>query len=204
MKNTTPKAQKRTWSPFVDWLHLVLTVIASVLLLPLAFGDVLSGFLLAAVGYLVASAARPLVKKYAVHKTVVFDIHGVYIAGDFNIEALYEIEGTRDLIQRLRKKYKVAALTNMGPELFNMWSRKWDFAHTYDYVYYSGQYRIKKPDPKLFEIVLKDLNAKPEDTVFLDDTAENVEAAKKLGIQGIVFKNAKQAEEELKKLGFGP
>ncbi len=92
----------------------------------------------------------------------------------------------------------------MGPELFGLWSRKWNFAHTYDYVYYSGQYRIKKPDPKLFQIVLKDLNADAKCTVFLDDMAENVEAAKKLGINGIIFKDAKCAEAELKKLGFGP
>ncbi len=204
MATKMPAKTQRTWSPFVDWIHVVLTVAAGVLVLPLAFGDVLSGILLMVVAFLVASAARPFVKKYAVRKTVVFDIHGVYITGDFNIESLYEIEGTRDLIQRLRKKYKVAALTNMGPELFNMWSRKWDFANTYDYVYYSGQYKIKKPDTKLFEIVLKDLNAQPKDTVFLDDLAENVQAAKSLGINGIVFKDAKSAEAELTKLGFGP
>ena len=196
--------KSRVWSPFVDWVHIMLTVVAAVLLLPLAFGDVLSGLLLVVVGYLVASVARPFVKKYVVKKTVIFDIHGVYITGDMNLEALTEVEGTRDLIQRLRKKYKVAALTNMGPELFNMWSRKWDFAHTYDYVYYSGQFKIKKPDTKLFEIVLKDLNADPQCTVFLDDLSENVDAAKKLGIQGIVFKDATSAEAELKKRGFGP
>jgi len=188
----------------VDWIHLVLTLMAAILVLPLAFGDVLSGIMLLVLAYLVASAARPFVKKYAVRKTVLFDIHGVYITGDFNIESLYEVEGTRELIQNLRKKYKVAALTNMGPEMFATWSRKWDFANTYDYVYYSGQYRIKKPDPKLFEVVLKDLSAKPKDTVFLDDTAENVDSAKKLGMHGIVFKDAKSAEAELKKMGFGP
>ncbi len=192
------------WSPFVDWIHIVLTIAATLLLLPLASGDVVSGIFLAVIGYLLASVTRTSVKKYAVRKTVIFDIHGVFLGGDFNVEALYEMEGTRDLIQRLRKKYKVAALTNMGPELFGMWSRKWNFAHTYDYVYYSGQFKIKKPDPKLFQIVLKDLNAKPQCTVFLDDLAENVDAAKKLGINGIVFKDAKQAEAELCKMGFAP
>ena len=196
--------KSRVWSPFVDWIHILLTAAFTLLLLPVASGDVLSGALLVVVGYLLATLTRPFVKKYAVRKTVIFDIHGVYITGDFNLEALTEVEGTHDLIQRLRKKYKVAALTNMGPELFGMWSRKWNFAHTYDYVYYSGQFKIKKPDPKLFQIVLKDLNADAKCTVFLDDLAENVDAAKKLGIHGIVFKDAKSAEAELKKMGFGP
>ncbi|MBI5225789.1 HAD-IA family hydrolase [Candidatus Micrarchaeota archaeon] len=194
----------KTWSPFIDWIHIVLTAIFALILIPMAFGDVISGLLLVVVAYGLASFVRPFVKKYAVQKTVIFDIHGVYITGDFYIEKLYEIEGTRELIQRLRKKYKVAALTNMGPEMFDVWSRKWKFDQTYDYVYYSGQFKAKKPDPSVFKAVLKEVNADPRCTVFLDDTAENVEAAKSMDIQGIVFKNPRQAEAELCKMGFGP
>ncbi len=190
-------------SIFIDWLHLILTLLGALLLLPLA-NDVVSGVFLIVVGYLFASLIRPAVKKYAIQKTIVFDIHGVYITGDYYIEPLYEIDGTKDLIQRLRKKYKVAALTNMGPEMFGYWSKKWGFSNMYDYVYYSGKYKVKKPDPKLFEIVLKDLHSSVSNTVFLDDTAANVDSAKKMGMKGIVFKNPQQAEEELRKLGFGP
>lgn len=196
--------QSRVWSPFVDWVHILLTAGAAVLLLPLAFGDVLSGVLLAVIGYLLASIARPLVKKYVVQKTVIFDIHGVLINGDLEVEDMYEVQGTRDLIARLRKKYKVAALTNMSPELFALYSRKWGFPHIFDYVYYSGKYKIRKPDAKIFEIIQKDLSFSPSNAVFLDDRAENVDAAKKLGMHGVIFRDAKQAEAELKKLGFGP
>lgn len=190
-------------SVFVDWWHLILTGFLTIVFLPLAF-DFIAGLALVVIAYLVASFIRPTVKKYLVKRTVLFDIHGVYITGDMNLEALYEVEGTKDLIQRLRKKYKVAALTNMGPELFALWSRKWGFSHVYDYVYYSGQYKIKKPDARLYEIILKDTNSSPQNTVFLDDTLENVQAARKLGIHGIHFKNPVQAEAELVKMGFGP
>ncbi|MBI4360808.1 HAD-IA family hydrolase [Candidatus Micrarchaeota archaeon] len=190
-------------SVFVDWWHLILTAFVTIVFLPLA-SDFVAGLALVVIAYLVASFIRPTIKKYLVKKTVLFDIHGVYISGDMNLEALYEVEGTKDLIQRLRKKYKVAALTNMGPELFSLWSRKWGFSHVYDYVYYSGQYGIKKPDERLYQIILKETHSTAANTVFLDDLEENVAAAKKLGIHGIVFKDAKSAEKELEKMGFGP
>lgn len=190
-------------SVFVDYWHVILTTFLTVIFLPLA-SDFAAGLFLVVIAYLVASFIRPTVKKYLVKKTVLFDIHGVYLGGDMNLEALYEIEGTKDLIQRLRKKYKVAALTNMGPELFALWSQKWGFSHVYDYVYYSGQLKIKKPDERIYQLILKDTNSSPNNTVFLDDLPENVAAAKKLGIHGIVFKDAKQAEADLKKMGFGP
>jgi hypothetical protein len=190
-------------SLFVDFLHVALTGLFAFILIPLA-NDVGVGLVMTAVSYVLASFTRYPVKKLLVKKMVLFDIHGVYITGDFNIEKLYEVQGTKELIQRLRKKYKVVALTNMGPEMFGLWAGKWGFSHVYDDVYYSGQFKIKKPDARIFQIILKKTNSTPQSTVFLDDTAENVNAARKLGMHGIVFKDAKGAEAELTKMGFGP
>ena len=192
---------------FVDWLHGILTVVfAGILWMAFVTSayDLFPAMALAVVAYALAGFVHPHLKKYLFGKTVMFDIHGVYLAGDFNLETLWEMEGTADLVQRLRQKYKVAALTNMGPEMWNMWNGKWRIQQLFDYAFYSGQFKIKKPDARFFEIAVRQMRSDPHQTVFLDDLAENVEAARKLGMKGIVFKNAKQAEEDLKKLGFGP
>ncbi len=84
---TNTMEKSATWSPFIDWIHIALTALFALLLIPMAYGDVLSGLLLIVMAYGLASFARPFVKKYAVKKTVLFDIHGVYITGDFNLEA---------------------------------------------------------------------------------------------------------------------
>lgn len=192
---------------FVDWLHGILTVFFAGVLwmffITSAY-DVFPAIALAVVGYALAGLAHPHLKKVFFKKTVMFDIHGVVLGGDFNLETLYALEGTTELVQRLREKYKVAALTNMGPEMWAMWGGKWKIPQKFDYAYYSGQFRIKKPEAKFYELALKDMGSDPKNTVFLDDLEVNVEAAKKLGMKGIVFKNAKQAEEDLKKIGFGP
>ncbi len=51
-------------------------------------------------------------------------------------------------------------------------------------TYYSHVVRMRKPDLKIYEHVLQDAGIKAEETLFVDDKVENIEAAAKLGIRG--------------------
>ena len=57
-----------------------------------------------------------------------------------------------------------------------------------------------KPDPKIYSYLLDYYKLSAGKTVFIDDTARNLEAASKLGIHTIQFKNASQCEKELNNL----
>ena len=48
---------------------------------------------------------------------------------------------------------------------------------------FSFDIHLEKPDPRFFEFILDHEDLNPEETLFIDDTAENIEAAKKLGIK---------------------
>ncbi len=61
--------------------------------------------------------------------------------------------------------------------------------------------KLVKPDEGIYLLFLERFGLKAQETVFLDDSYANIEAAGKLGIHGIWFKNKEQALEELKKLG---
>ena len=61
--------------------------------------------------------------------------------------------------------------------------------------------RLIKPDAEIYRLLLSRYSMKPEESVFLDDTLANVDAARALGIHGICFRTKEQAEEELRKLG---
>jgi len=52
-------------------------------------------------------------------------------------------------------------------------------------AYYSHQMKKRKPDADIFEQVLDENNLLPEETLFLDDYAVNIEGAKSLGIKTI-------------------
>jgi 2-haloacid dehalogenase len=52
---------------------------------------------------------------------------------------------------------------------------------------------VIKPDPRIFEIAMDRLDAEPETSLLLDDTQENVTAARAFGMQAVQFINSQQA-----------
>jgi putative hydrolase of the HAD superfamily len=105
-------------------------------------------------------------------------------------------QGVLDLIHRLHGNYKLAVLSNSPPGL-SQWLADWNVLNFFDVVFCSGDEGIAKPDPKAFEMTLERLGFKPNEAVFIDDTREHVEAARKLGLQGILFTTAEDLEEKL-------
>ena len=99
-------------------------------------------------------------------------------------------------IWALRPRIQVVALTN-----------NWSFGRTlierrsitglFDLIVSSAEEGVKKPHPRIYEIMLERLGITPEEAVFVDDSAENVEAAHALGIYSIQFCSTEQTISEL-------
>lgn len=60
----------------------------------------------------------------------------------------------------------------------------------------------KKPNPEAFQTLLQKLKLPASSVLFIDDRIENVEAARKQGIDSIQFISPEQLKEELEKRGF--
>jgi putative hydrolase of the HAD superfamily len=103
------------------------------------------------------------------------------------------------LIQQLHGRYKLAILSNSPPGLTN-WLADWGIRDLFDEIFCSGDEGLIKPDPAVYEITLKRLAFLARQTVFIDDTRGHVEAAQKLGINGIVFTNAAELGQKLSHL----
>ena len=52
-------------------------------------------------------------------------------------------------------------------------------------AYYSFELGLRKPSKEIFETVLKNENLNAAETLFIDDSEENIEAAKSVGLQTI-------------------
>ena len=93
-------------------------------------------------------------------------------------------EETLETMSWLRKEgIEIGLLSNALPNLA-------DTGQTLaaeDKIFVSYELGLLKPDKAIYQSVLAKLNAKPEEVIFIDDKRENVEAAKSLGINGIVF-----------------
>ena len=57
-----------------------------------------------------------------------------------------------------------------------------EFKNCFDAVYLSQEINLRKPDADIYHYVLEKHDLKPEETLFIDDTAENTAAAAELGI----------------------
>jgi HAD superfamily hydrolase (TIGR01509 family) len=105
--------------------------------------------------------------------------------------------------------YTVAILSNHGTEWLDGIARKFNFYAVFDpdLVIVSQAVRCDKPSPQIYAITLERLQnhfAKlsktfaASQTIFVDDKAENVQAAQQAGMKGIIFDAHKRSAQELK------
>lgn len=104
-------------------------------------------------------------------------------------------------IQELREKgYRVYYLSNFSEKAYEDCADALDFLPYTDGGILSYREKLVKPDPEIYRRLLSRYSLEARESVFLDDTALNVEAAERLGIHGICFRTKEQAEEELRGL----
>ncbi len=103
------------------------------------------------------------------------------------------------LIEELRKKYRVVAGTNTIESHYqiHLQQRHYD---VFDRVYASHQIGLMKPQKEFFLYILKSESARAEETFFVDDTIENVTAAREINICSILFMDAEKLRKELASL----
>lgn len=110
------------------------------------------------------------------------------------------IQDTVDLLQSIKAQNRnVYALTNWSAETFPIAQERYPFLEWFDGILVSGQEGLKKPDEKIYKLLLDRYQLKAEDCLFIDDNLRNVKAAQNLGITSIHYAGPQQLKEELKK-----
>jgi putative hydrolase of the HAD superfamily len=67
----------------------------------------------------------------------------------------------------------------------------------FDKVYLSHRIGMRKPNAEAFEVILNENNLKPQDTLFIDDSPQHIEAAQALGLKTIHMKDDMCMEEDV-------
>ncbi len=107
------------------------------------------------------------------------------------------------LLKKMHSKYDLILLSdNDDITLNNLKKYHKTMLALFRKRYFSHELNMAKPDPRIFEYVLADLKIAPSKCVFIDDKEKNVHAAKKCGINGIVFSSVEQLKKELALLGI--
>lgn len=113
------------------------------------------------------------------------------------------LPGIEDLITRLRRRYRIAFLSNSNEVHAEVIPRK--FAALFepdDRLIFSHRFKCAKPDPEMFQRALEIIGAPPHQTAFVDDLLENVLAARAAGMTAFQFQDAFRLEDDLKSAGL--
>ena len=95
-----------------------------------------------------------------------------------------------EAIEKVKKHYKIFLMSNSNEIHYDLYVRDLqlrfgyrEFDELFNKSYFSFAEHLEKPDPRFFELILEHERLLPEETLFIDDTAENIKAAQSLGIR---------------------
>jgi putative hydrolase of the HAD superfamily len=116
-----------------------------------------------------------------------------FFAGDTMDPALL------DFLRGLHPQVKTGLISNAWGDMRN-WLERGGYADAFDVFAISAEVGIAKPAAGIYELALRAADVQPQEAAFVDDTSENVEASRGLGMQGILFRSTEQTLAELKGL----
>ena len=92
---------------------------------------------------------------------------------------------------------RLYALTNWSYETFPIARRRFDFLDWFQDIVVSGEVKLAKPDPRIFDLARTRCQLAPASTVYIDDAPRNVDAARALGFHALHFQEPARLRREL-------
>ena len=80
-----------------------------------------------------------------------------------------------------------AFLSNSGPEVMARVRARWPLEAWFDAVIISCEVGLSKPDPRIYELCLQRLGLPAPEALFVDDRADNIEGAARVGLRTLQF-----------------
>ena len=106
-----------------------------------------------------------------------------------------------ELLESLRARYRLLLVSNTNDLHFRWIRRRYPLLkHFHEYVL-SYEVGSMKPSPGIFQEAIRRAGCRPEECFFTDDVEANVEGARRLGIDAVLFSGQEQLEQELARRG---
>jgi putative hydrolase of the HAD superfamily len=120
------------------------------------------------------------------------------LSGDFRPEMI-------EALRRIKTKFKTGCITNNVPANMTgsnegraLYAK--DVMALFDHVIESAKAGIRKPDPRIYEMMCETLKVKPEACIYLDDLGVNLKPARAMGMATIKVESGPQAIAALEHL----
>jgi 2-haloacid dehalogenase len=114
-----------------------------------------------------------------------------------------QIDGAVGVLAELKARgVRCLVLSNMEPATFTARLGRFPFMNWFDGYVISGLEGLAKPDPRVFQLLLRRYRLAPAATVFIDDSPTNVEAARAQGMAAVRYTSAGELRRQLRALGL--
>lgn len=110
--------------------------------------------------------------------------------------------GASELLDRLRGRYILACLSNTNATHWPVMLRQYKLSSMLDKHFASHELRQRKPEPAIFSSVCHALQCEPAEVAFFDDGSENIEGAKRAGLNAHLVDGIEALKRKLTELGF--
>ena len=118
-------------------------------------------------------------------------------------DILTPIKSSVEVLKQLKQNgYKVYYLSNFHLAAFEYVVKKHDFFEVFDGGVVSYKENLLKPEKEIYKKIVDRYHLEPSQTVFVDDMKENVKAAMKSGLKGILLNNPEKLKAELEELNI--
>ena len=131
-----------------------------------------------------------------------FQLSPIEIIRAWNAILLDFRENSLQFLDEIKSKYKLFLLSNTNHihltefnKIYHKKKREKPFSAFFEKAYFSCEIGLRKPDAACYNWVLQKENLAPEKTIFIDDSIQNVEAAKLAGMQTILLEPGKYIED---------
>lgn len=113
------------------------------------------------------------------------------------------ITGTVDILHAVKRAgYPLFGLSNWSAETFPQVRAQYSFFDLFDVIVLSGEEKIAKPDPRIFQALLEKTGCRAAECLFIDDAEKNIVVARELNFQTIHFESPEQLARELEHYGL--
>ena len=105
-----------------------------------------------------------------------------------------------DYFKNLHSNYQTAILSNSFVGAREKEQEKYAFGDNCDFIIYSHEVGMSKPDPKIYQLTCQRLELEPNEIIFVDDTPVILKGAQDCGMHGVLFKNNEQTIRDIEDL----
>jgi putative hydrolase of the HAD superfamily len=109
-------------------------------------------------------------------------------------------DGIEDVVLRLNSNFILSVCSNTDPLHWNFCIQNYPFISGFKHYFLSFELGLRKPDQRIFRVVIERLKTTPNECLFIDDTYENITKADKMGFHTIHATNPEAVIAGVKQL----